>query len=85
MYDKTIFEAMACGCLVLASNDNLRGQIDDGFIFKQGDKGELIEKLSKILNYSIEEKKHASEQLQTFAKQHSLNHLSERLFNEINK
>lgn len=49
MYDKTIFEAMACGSLVLASNENLRGFVDDMFIFKEGDRKELGEKLARLL------------------------------------
>jgi glycosyltransferase involved in cell wall biosynthesis len=36
MYDKTIFEAMACGCVVVASNDNLRGTYDDRYIPEGG-------------------------------------------------
>lgn len=36
MYDKTIFEAMACGCVVVASNDNLRGIYDDRYIPEGG-------------------------------------------------
>lgn len=37
MYDKTIFEAMACECLVLTSNLNLKGQIDERFLFAEND------------------------------------------------
>lgn len=81
MYDKTIFEAIACGCLVLASNDNLRGRIHDDFIFKQEDGEELRNKLINILNYSPERKKAASQELMKFAEQHSLKNLSDKLFN----
>ena len=80
MYDKTIFEAMACGCLVLVSNDNLSGQINNDFMFKQGDTIELSEKLEKLLNYSDEERQNYSRQLQEFAKKHSLKFLAEKLF-----
>jgi len=80
MYDKTIFEAMACGCLILASNDNLRGKISDNFIFKQGDILELSEKLEKLLNYNDEERQNASRELKNFAKNNSLKILSEKLF-----
>jgi glycosyltransferase involved in cell wall biosynthesis len=32
MFDKTILESMACGCLTLASNDNLKDQIDNRLV-----------------------------------------------------
>lgn len=84
MYDKTIFEAMACGCLILASNDNLRGQISDDFIFRQGDLEELTMKLEKLLNYSTEEKQKVVQDLRKFAESHSLKKLGGKLLKEIN-
>ncbi len=55
MYDKTIFEAMACECLVLASNKNLHGLIDEIFIFEEGNIEELILKLNFLLLSNIGE------------------------------
>lgn len=75
MYDKTIFEAMACGCLILASNDNLRGQISDDFIFGYRNKDELRSKLEKLLLYTPEERELATGQLMKFADNHSLDKL----------
>jgi len=49
MYDKTIFEAMACGCVVLTSNENLSGEIDGKYLFEQDNINNLIEKLSQAL------------------------------------
>ena len=49
MYDKTIFEAMACESLVLTSNLNLMGQIDNMFIFKENDEMDLSRKLKFLL------------------------------------
>lgn len=83
MYDKTIFEAIACGCLILASNDNLRGHIQDDFIFKQEDGEELRKKLLNILSFSTDRKKTASLQLMRFAQQHSLENLADKLFKII--
>jgi glycosyltransferase involved in cell wall biosynthesis len=78
-FDKTIFEAMACGCFVLASNDDLRGQISDDFIFKQGDVAELSEKLKRLLAKEEE----SSRELRVFAEGHSLKILGEKLFSKI--
>ena len=83
MYDKTIFEAMACGCLILASNDNLRGQIDDDFIFRQGDQIELAKKLTKLLNLDATEKEKKRQSLAEFAKKHSLVCSADALFENI--
>lgn len=83
MYDKTIFEAMACGCLILASNENLRGQIPDDFIFRQGDEKELAEKLGKLLNYDRARTEESSRLLQEFAKKHSLAGLRSKLLATI--
>lgn len=55
MYDKTIFEAMACETLSLASNRNLEGLIDAKFIFKEGDVIGLANKLETLLSLSREE------------------------------
>ncbi len=84
MYDKTIFEAMACGCIILASNDNLRGQINDDFIFKQGDARELKIKLETLLKYSFEQRLSASKELRNFAEKHSLKKLAHNLITTIN-
>lgn len=83
MYDKTIFEAMACGCIVIASNENLRGNINDDLIFKNDDIVELENKIRKVLNYSEEEKKEILDSLYGFYKNHSLDILSKRLFDTI--
>jgi len=50
MYDKTIFEAMACEIPILTSNINLKGQIDDMFLFKEDDAQDLTQKLKAILS-----------------------------------
>lgn len=83
MYDKTIFEAMACSCLIIASNDNLRGRISDDFVFKQGDLKELTKKLEKLLDYSVGQKQVAVQELRKFTESHSLKNLANRLFKKI--
>ncbi len=83
MYDKTIFEAIACGCLILASNDNLRGQISDDFIFHERDKAEFISKLNKLLSYGDKQIAEARVELNNFVKNHSLNSLGQKLYDSI--
>jgi glycosyltransferase involved in cell wall biosynthesis len=83
MYDKTIFEAIACGCLILVSNDNLRGQISDDFIFHERNKSEFILKLNKLLNYSDDQISKAKIELSNFIKSHSLDNLGQKLYDSI--
>lgn len=80
MYDKTIFEAMSCGCLVLASNKNLEGLIDDRFIFEEGNEAELEAKLIALLNEPAGERENQRKLLRSVVvKHHSLSKLAEKL------
>ena len=80
MYDKTIFEAMACESLVLTSNINLKGNIDDAFLFRENDGEDLARQLIKILALSPEEKKKLRERLRVFVLfHHSLSLLGDKL------
>lgn len=83
MYDKTIFEAMISGCLVLASNENLRGQISDDFIFQEGNMEELTQKIEKLLRYNDAERVEAVIKLKAFATKHSLPILAGEIFKKI--
>ncbi len=83
MYDKTIIEAMASGCLVLASNENLRGEIDEMFIFKEGDREDLVSKFGALLSLSPEDVAKQIGALKAFAERHSLKALGKKLSEEI--
>ncbi len=79
MYDKTIFESMLCGCLLLASNDNLKGNIDNSQILDSVKVEEVSEKLEKILSLSSEKKNSLIDQNIQFANTQSLEILSNKL------
>lgn len=79
MYDKTIFEAMACGCLVLASNENLKGEIDERLVISNKGAEEAVKRISILLSLSGEEKQKLVSDNIKFAETHSLKKLSERL------
>ncbi len=51
MYDKTIFEAAASGCLVLAASDDFREVAGESFYF-DGTSNDLAKKLSVLLGLS---------------------------------
>ncbi len=77
MYDKTIFEAMACESLILTSNLNLKGQIDDTFLFKENDTEDLAVQLKNLLNLDTKTKEKYGIILRTYVvEQHSLEQLA---------
>jgi glycosyltransferase involved in cell wall biosynthesis len=84
MYDKTIIEAMGCGCLSVSSNENLKGLIPDYFLFEEGNVDSLTSKLKYLLGLTAEERSVHSLDLREFAvTNHSLNMLVEKLMNSM--
>lgn len=80
MYDKTIFEAMACETLSVASNLNLKGLIDVVFIFEEGNAADLATKLEKILKLADSDKVEFGCRLRELVvSKHSLSELSHKL------
>lgn len=83
MYDKTIFEAMACGCFVFASNDDLKDKIDPAFTFAYNDPKDLAAKIGAFLAMPESEKTRKAANISTLVHEHSLHKLSEKLINEM--
>lgn len=84
MFDKTLFEAAASGCLVLASSRDFAKVVDTRLVFPELDAGGLAQRLKVLLALPEEEKTRIREQLQarTLA-EHSLTALGVRLAAEI--
>lgn len=80
MYDKTIFETMACGSLVLASNRNLEGLIDPRCVFEEGNVKDLAAKLEVLVGLNTAERSKIAAELRTVAEKNSLKTLVEALF-----
>lgn len=78
MYDKTIFEAAACGCLVVASSKDFQEVAGERFDFS-GEPSELANKVESLLHMTEEEKNVARGELASLAKKHSLEALGRRL------
>ncbi len=84
MYDKTIFEAMACGTIALSSNENLRGEIDDRLVFTENSCDDLVSKLKVLLTETPEKKVTMREDARRYVlKKHSLSLLVDRLIEEM--
>ena len=84
MYDKTIFEAMACGCLSLSSNKNLTGIVSPALLFEEANKEDLASKLEALIKISETEKEaNRLNSLQLTRSRHSLSALAEMLRDSI--
>jgi|SRR3989344_50649 len=77
MYDKTIFEALACGAFVIAASRDFQELAGEQFAFS-GEPSELAERIESLLSLT-EEEQGAHKTLTQLAKQHSLEALGRRL------
>ncbi|MCX6719200.1 MAG: glycosyltransferase family 4 protein [Candidatus Taylorbacteria bacterium] len=79
-FDKTIFEAMACEMLVVASNKGLIDVIDSEFIFEENNVEDLVLKLRKILSLDQNSKRQYGEKMRRIVvDRHSLRELANHL------
>lgn len=84
MYDKTIFEAMACETLTLASNLNLQGLVSPDFIFEEDNEKDLALKLERLISLSAPERNEKGRVLrEVVLRHHSIKELGEKLVKEI--
>ncbi len=83
MYDKTIFEAAACGALPVVSNKNLHGEFDERLLVGGHSAPELAEKLKALLELESAERQALSQKLRHYVEsRHSLSMLAEKLFHD---
>lgn len=83
MYDKTIFEAAASGCLVLASSADFAEEMGEKLSFFYGDAVSLADKLVELLASSGTGRVELQNSLAALAERHSLVHLIERFTEQI--
>ena len=81
MYDKTIFEAAASECLVLASSGDWAELVDERFVFTEAK--DLEAKLEALLELSFIDRQAAGTQLRNIAKTQDLATLAECLAQEM--
>ncbi|KKS26430.1 MAG: Glycosyl transferase group 1 [Parcubacteria group bacterium GW2011_GWC2_42_6] len=85
-FDKMIIEAMASGCLTLVCNGSLKGEIDDLFIFKEGNAADLAKKIKKIMSLPVVEKNNYQRKLRKYAmERHGLDKLINKILEELEK
>lgn len=80
-FDKTIFEAMATGMLVVTTNGALRGEIPEVFLAKECDAEDIAAHLAQLLASTGEERSAYGQGLREYViKNHSLKELLRRFF-----
>ena len=83
MYNKMLFEAAACECMVITASKDFAGLVDSRFIFRENDVEELADKIEALLALSLLEQQGIGSKLRNIAKEHSIEKLGERLAQEI--
>lgn len=83
MFDKTIFKAVACGCLVLATSRDFADLAGDEFVFAENNAVSLSQKLRRFILVSPEEHARLVGALSSCIEEHSLPVLVERLAKEM--
>lgn len=84
MYDKTLFEAAASGCIVVSRSDDFRTLFDPRFTF-DGSAGSLANRLSAALELPNRDRDELIRSLHSIAENNSLRTLMQRLVAEMSK
>jgi glycosyltransferase involved in cell wall biosynthesis len=77
MFDKTLFEAAASGCLVLATSEDFRDAAGKDSYFENAE--QLAERLAALLAYTADERIRFSERMQALARSENLATLADQL------
>ena len=83
-FDKTIGEAMACGCIIVCTNGAVRDAVRAELMAKDGDVQDVARALEAALRLSPQERAEESRTLRAYIEQHhSLKELTDKLANEL--
>jgi glycosyltransferase involved in cell wall biosynthesis len=83
-FDKTIVEAMSCGCKVLTTNPSLSDILPENS-FTLEDESSRLNKMEKLLSMSSVEKTKYREDVRSFIEYHSLDNLVDKIIQCINQ
>ncbi|MEK7133842.1 MAG: glycosyltransferase [Patescibacteria group bacterium] len=83
-YDKTMFEAAACGCVVVASSKDFAAIVGERFLVADSDAKDTADKLRELLSLTPKGRASMAAELRGIVLQgHSLETLGERLAEEL--
>jgi glycosyltransferase involved in cell wall biosynthesis len=83
MYNKTIFEAAACGCIVVAESKDFAQEVGEQLTFEATNASQLADRLDALMQLGDIERSAMIRKLEDFAARNSLELLSERLSTEL--
>jgi len=83
MYDKTIFEAAMCRCIVLASNQDFAGIAMSHLVFEEDNPVDLAGKIAKLLTLRSVEREEITDSLKKIAERNNLTALGNALIKEM--
>lgn len=83
MYDKTLMEAAACECMVVAASRDFATLVPSRFIFAEGDAADLAAKLEPLLKLPLLEQQGLGSQMHNVARAQSLEILADALAKEM--
>ena len=78
-FDKTILEAMACECLVVASNESVKNMFPEQFLPKERNVADLAKRLRGVMSLLEHEKEEYRKNFRHHAVEHNLTHLADTL------
>lgn len=82
--DKAVLEAMACGAMVLTSNEAFKNIVDADFMVEKDQPAKLAEKIQWVINLPEENKKMIKEKLRMeVLVHHDLNNLAKKIVNQF--
>lgn len=82
--DKTVLEAMACGCLVLTSNEAFFDILDKDFLVEKNQPEKLAEKIKRVINLSDQDKKTITDKFrEKVFKEHNLDSLALKIIGQF--
>jgi glycosyltransferase involved in cell wall biosynthesis len=83
-FDKAVFEAMACGCISVASNTALRDILPRELLFEEGNVLSLAQTLDRIAEMPEEDKEALAKRMRTLTvERYSLGSLVERILSTL--
>jgi len=83
MFDKTMFEAIGCGAILVASSKDVWGKVPEAGVFEEGNAADLARRLGELLEKSDAELDQLRMAQRRFAECHTLARLAERVREEL--
>lgn len=85
MYDKTIFEAAACGCIVISSSIDFKHEAGEEHFFDLRNSKQLADRIIYFLSMSKNEQDYLRQKMRHIAERHSINSLNNFIYKQLSE